>query len=216
MAALTPQERAVYEEYIRNEKRTADGSLQAAAKLHIDRDKLDFTTKAPRDLVQVRRSDSGKICGPKAAFLGELKHLFPDHVARGVVVPSGRTTTTTSTRRLPCPRTCGVPASPPPASHCRTSSSGPTRPSSASSCRGQERARAVGLDRPRLDVIQHSIEKAPLSTELRDGIRTELDRVGLLTGPDKRDTVGCFVRSDTNVEDLDNFNGAGLNLTSST
>ena len=25
--------------------------------------------------------------------------------------------------------------------------------------------------------------------------------------------VGCFVRSDTNVEDLDNFNGAGLNLT---
>src|SRR5206468_10572975 len=49
--------------------------------------------------------------------------------------------------------------------------------------------------------------------ELREGIRSELDRVGLLTGPDKRDTVGCFVRSDTNVEDLDNFNGAGLNLT---
>src|SRR4029077_8344444 len=66
---------------------------------------------------------------------------------------------------------------------------------------------------PRLEVIQYSIRKAPLSAELRDGIRTELDRVGLLTGPDKRDTVGCFVRSDTNVEDLDNFNGAGLNLT---
>jgi phosphoenolpyruvate synthase/pyruvate phosphate dikinase len=32
-----------------------------------------------------------------------------------------------------------------------------------------------------------------------------------MTGPDQ--TVGCFVRSDTNVEDLDNFNGAGLNLT---
>ncbi len=30
---------------------------------------------------------------------------------------------------------------------------------------------------------------------------------------DPSQTVGCFVRSDTNVEDLDNFNGAGLNLT---
>ena len=28
-------------------------------------------------------------CGPKAAFLGELKHTFPDHVARGIVVPFG-------------------------------------------------------------------------------------------------------------------------------
>jgi len=65
---------------------------------------------------------------------------------------------------------------------------------------------------PRLDVIQYSSEQAPLSQERRDGIRTELDKVGLLT-PDKRGTVGCFVRSDTNVEDLDNFNGAGLNLT---
>jgi hypothetical protein len=34
-----------------------------------------------------------------------------------------------------------------------------------------------------------------------------------LTGDDKSQTVGCFVRSDTNVEDLENFNGAGLNLT---
>src|SRR6185436_8511983 len=66
---------------------------------------------------------------------------------------------------------------------------------------------------PRLAVIQHSIRQAPLSDELRDGIREQLDHLGLLTGPDKRDTVGCFVRSDTNVEDLDNFNGAGLNLT---
>ena len=56
VAALTPEERAVYEEYTRNEKRTADGSLKAAAKLHIDRDKLDVTAKAPRDLAQVRRA----------------------------------------------------------------------------------------------------------------------------------------------------------------
>ena len=102
----------------------------------------------------------------------------------------------------------------PPASRCPASSSAPTRPSSASSIPAARSERELSAwIAPRLEVIQYSIRQAPLSPELRDGIRTELDRVGLLTGPDKRDTVGCFVRSDTNVEDLDNFNGAGLNLT---
>ena len=32
----------------------------------------------PIDLNEVRRKDSGRFCGPKAAYLGELKHLFPD------------------------------------------------------------------------------------------------------------------------------------------
>src|SRR5262249_22817374 len=90
MSTLTPQERSVVAEYTRNEERTSDGSLgESAAKLHIDHAQLDVTTKAPRDLALGRRPDSGRRCGPKAAFLGELKHLFPDHVARGVVVPFG-------------------------------------------------------------------------------------------------------------------------------
>ena len=69
--------------------------------------------------------------------------------------------------------------------------------------------------RPRLDVIRHSIESHPLSPELREEIRAELERQGLLLsrGSRRSQTVGLFVRSDTNVEDLENFNGAGLNLT---
>ena len=66
---------------------------------------------------------------------------------------------------------------------------------------------------PRLRVIQHSIRESPLSPQLKEQIRAEMDRQGLLNPNDKTQTVGCFVRSDTNVEDLDNFNGAGLNLT---
>ncbi len=215
MSALTPQERAVYEEYTRNEKRTADGSLgKAEGKLHIDRAKLDVATKAPRDLTQVRRTDSGRLCGPKAAFLGELKHLFPDHVARGVIVPFGayydhyqhaKVAVPENVRKLNV-ATAGEPL---PAFVERTYAKFfdeliPARTS--------ERELSAWIS-PRLDVIQYSIRQAPLSPELREGIRSELDRVGLLTGPEKRDTVGCFVRSDTNVEDLDNFNGAGLNLT---
>jgi phosphoenolpyruvate synthase/pyruvate phosphate dikinase len=64
---------------------------------------------------------------------------------------------------------------------------------------------------PRLEIIRYSIRQAPLLPELKEAIRTGLEADGLMTGPDE--SVGCFVRSDTNVEDLDNFNGAGLNLT---
>jgi len=214
LAALTPQERAVYEEYTRNETRTADGSLQAAGKLQIDRDKLDVTAEAPRDLMQVRRSDSGKICGPKAAFLGELKHLFPDHVARGVVVPFGAYYDHYRHAKVAVPekvRSLGIATAGEPLPDFVERTYETFFGELMHAGKG-ERELAAWIT-PRLEVIQYSIEQAPLSVELRDGIRTELDRVGLLTGPDKRNTVGCFVRSDTNVEDLDNFNGAGLNLT---
>jgi hypothetical protein len=213
--AMTPQERAVLAEYTQNTARTADGSLgTATTKLHIDRTKLDLATKAPRDLASVRRSDSGRLCGPKAAFLGELKHLFPDRVARGVVVPFGAyydhykhaPVVIPDTVRKLDDATAGESLS---GFVARTYATffGKLVPAKKSE---QELS---GWIAPRLAVIQHSIRQAPLSDELRDGIREQLDRLGLLTGVDKRETVGCFVRSDTNVEDLDNFNGAGLNLT---
>jgi phosphoenolpyruvate synthase/pyruvate phosphate dikinase len=75
-----------------------------------------------------------------------------------------------------------------------------------------ERALSAWI-KPRLDVIRHSIEQHALSPELREGIQSELGRLGLLRSDDPTQTVGLFVRSDTNVEDLENFNGAGLNLT---
>ncbi len=66
---------------------------------------------------------------------------------------------------------------------------------------------------PRLAIMRHSIQQRPIKPELKTAIRDELDGQGLLLKDDKTQTAGVFVRSDTNVEDLDNFNGAGLNLT---
>src|SRR6185436_15183121 len=81
---------AVYDDFTRNQQRAGDGSLASGGpRLHIDRTKVDLTKNLPIDLTEVRRSDSGRFCGPKGAYLGELKHLFPDHVARGIVVPFG-------------------------------------------------------------------------------------------------------------------------------
>ena len=211
---MTPEERAVYAEYTRNEERKVNGSLGGGgAKLHIDREKLDVATKTPRDLAEVRRTDSGRTCGPKAAFLGELKHLFPDHVARGVVVPFGAYYDHYQRATVAVPdalrgRGIATPGEPLPAFVERTYKSffGEMIPAKTS-----ERDLTAWIQ-PRLDVIQHSIRQAPLSPELREGIRAGLERLGLLA-PGGRDTVGCYVRSDTNVEDLENFNGAGLNLT---
>ena len=215
-AAMTPQDRAVYDEYTRNQQRRADGSLAGGAgpRLHIDRAKVDLTKNMPIDLTDVRRKDSGVFCGPKAAYLGELKHLFPDHVARGIVVPFGAyyehyqhatvavpeklrgSNLATPGERLPdfVERTYKeffdvmIPA------------------------KKSEKELAAWIQ-PRLEVIRYSIRQAPLSPELKQAIRDGLDREGLLKNEDKSQSVGCFVRSDTNVEDLDNFNGAGLNLT---
>jgi phosphoenolpyruvate synthase/pyruvate phosphate dikinase len=66
---------------------------------------------------------------------------------------------------------------------------------------------------PRLEIIRYSIRQAPLSSQLERAIRRGLDEEGLLKRNDKSQSVGCFVRSDTNVEDLAGFTGAGLNLT---
>src|SRR5207245_7901572 len=89
-SAMTPQDKAVYEEYTRDQTRSAAASLgNQRPRLHIDRAKIDLSRNMPIGLNAVRRKDSGRFCGPKAAYLGELKHLFPDHVARGIVVPFG-------------------------------------------------------------------------------------------------------------------------------
>src|SRR5262249_23145902 len=78
-ASMTATDRAVYDEYTRNQERASDGVLGGSeGRLHIDRAKIDLSKTMPIDLSQVRRSDSGRFCGPKAAYLGELKHFFPE------------------------------------------------------------------------------------------------------------------------------------------
>ena len=214
-SSMTDQDRLVYEEYTRNDKRTGDGSLEVAgAKLHIDRAKIDLGPKLPIDLEKVRRSDSGRMCGPKAAFLGELKHVFPDKISRGIVVPFGAYHAHYLNAKVSLPEklrghglaTAGEPL---PGFVERTYAEffGKMIPSKKS-----DRELTAWID-PRLAIIRQSIEDTPLAGDLSDGIKSGLDALGLLEPGDKSQTVGCFVRSDTNVEDLDSFNGAGLNLT---
>jgi hypothetical protein len=214
-STMTQQDKAVYEEYTRNQTRTADGSLGSQGpRLHIDRSKIDLSKNMPIDLQEVRRKDSGRFCGPKAAYLGELKHLFPDHVARGIVVPFGAYYEHYRNSKVAVPDklqrlAIATPNEPLPDFAERTYKEffGVMIPANKS-----EKDLANWIT-PRLEVMRYSIRRAPLSSALKQAIREGLDRQGLLKSNDKSQSVGCFVRSDTNVEDLDNFNGAGLNLT---
>ena len=212
-AAMNATERGVYEEYTRNLTRGADGSLGGGGpRLHIERSKIDLGKTMPIDLDAVRRKDSGIFCGPKAAYLGELKHAFPERVARGLVVPFGAYYQHYQHATVAVPenlrgRDLATPGEPLPGFVERTykqffASMVPA---------GTSERELTAWITPRLEIVRHSIRQAPLSPELKEAIRTGLAAEGLLSGAGQ--TVGCFVRSDTNVEDLDNFNGAGLNLT---
>ncbi len=54
-----------------------------------DLKKLDLSKRDFVELDELRASDSGRIVGPKAAKLGELKSHFPERVAPGVGIPFG-------------------------------------------------------------------------------------------------------------------------------
>jgi len=214
-SAMTDADRLIYEEYTRNDKRMGDGSLQVAGpKLHIDKAKIDLGPALPISLDDIRRKDSGVMCGPKAAYLGELKHFFPEHVARGIVVPFGAYHKHYLNAPVSVPdklKSANL-AKPGELLHAfveRTYAEffGKMIPSKM-----PEKDLTAWID-PRLAIIRQSIEAAPLAKELTDGIQSGLEKQGLLKPDDPSQTVGCFVRSDTNVEDLDSFNGAGLNLT---
>ena len=212
---MTDADREIFAEYNRSEQPTDDGDLgKSRAKLHIDIDRLDVQSTDIIDLRSMRRKDSGVRGGPKASFLGELKYHFPKKVARGIVVPFGAYYAHYKASPVAIPKNlakAGIARAGEPLDQF------------------VERTYATFFDemipkekdekkldawiRPRLDIMRHSLESHPLSAKLREGIRKGLAENSLLLEDDPDQTVGLFVRSDTNVEDLENFNGAGLNLT---
>ncbi|MGI9371481.1 MAG: PEP/pyruvate-binding domain-containing protein [Hyphomicrobiales bacterium] len=211
---MTDQDRAILEEYTRNTKRTSDGSLSdSKGKLHIDIDKLDLKANMPIDMAELRIKDSGVRTGPKAAFLGELKHHFPDNVAAGVVAPFGvyfehlKNTKVTVPKQLEG-KDLGKNGEPINDYLKRTYDA--FFGEMVGKVDEQELANWI---KPRLAVIRHSIRQQPLDEQVKQKLVEHLGKLGMLDPQDKSRTIGVFVRSDTNVEDLENFNGAGLNLT---
>ena len=161
--------------------------------IHPDLDKLNLDNRSFISLQNLRATDSGQIAGPKAANLGELKHHFPDTVADGLVIPFGL-----YRALLDQPMTPGGPTV---FSWMREQYA--LIQSLSNSPQKQEIAVRKFLTHTR-----EWIQQVDPGQQFRDGLRAAMQATFGADG-----TYGLFVRSDTNVEDLPGFTGAGLNLT---
>lgn len=166
--------------------------LAANAVIRPDLQKLDLTQTEPLPLTSLRARDSGRVVGPKAANLGELKHDYPDAVNPGVVIPFG-----VFRALLNQP----VEAGGPPAFDWLRAEYARLRALPDAARRERE-------TRQMLARLREWITRTDPGAAFRARLRATLQAVF-----GDAETVGVFVRSDTNVEDLPGFTGAGLNLT---
>jgi hypothetical protein len=158
-----------------------------------DLEKLDLERTELIPLSRLRATDSGRSSGPKGANLGELKHYFGDAVPPGFVIPFA------AFRRVLDQEIAA---------------------GGASVFEWMKERYAVIAEQDRDSALQrrtvttflaelrHWIENCDPGPEFRERLRTALQENFGADG-----TYGVFIRSDTNVEDLPGFTGAGLNLT---
>ncbi|MCP3871035.1 MAG: phosphoenolpyruvate synthase [Gammaproteobacteria bacterium] len=167
---------------------------QQKALIRPDLDKLDLSVTTFLSLNDLDADDSGRTVGPKAAKLGELHHHFPEAVAPGVAIPFGLFKETVLDQSY---GDAGGTVYEWMVSEYQRLGEIPPGTSERTGQTEQFRARLYDL-----------IVNIRLDDTFRNGLKKALeDNIG----PDG--TYGVFVRSDTNVEDLPGFTGAGLNLT---
>ncbi len=209
-------DKLILAEYEKNLKRTRDADIKGqTGKLAIDAERLNLKETRVLGLDNLRRKDSGVVCGPKAAFLGELKYHFPKNVARGVVIPFGIYDAHFQKAVVALPE------------NLKGKGIAESGESLAAFVRQtydvffnqllkdphMSSTQLAQWIRPRLDVVRYSIGNITLDPVFVEALREKIASQGIFTGPEKERLRGVFVRSDTNVEDMPNFNGAGLNLT---
>ncbi|SMC75419.1 PEP/pyruvate-binding domain-containing protein [Cellulophaga tyrosinoxydans] len=149
------------------------------------------------NLRSVDASDSGKLCGPKAANLGQLKKMFPDNVVEGLVIPFGIF------------RQHMNQIMPGRAESYWTflNNMFDTAEKMRASNTNEEEVEAYQLKQ--LETLRGAIKKMPLNEAFTTALEKDFQSVfGKNLG-----NIPVFLRSDTNMEDLKDFTGAGLNLT---
>jgi hypothetical protein len=181
---------AAEKDLVEVKKRSEERILVPAKKLNLGR--LQLTS-----LRNLRATDSGKICGPKAANLGQLKSLFPDNVVEGFIIPfgvfrqhldqlmPGQNRTFWQFMQETFSR----------ADSLRNNSNNP------------DNTEQFVLQR--LALLRAGIQNMSFLPDFQAQLQQRFVEIfGQAMG-----RVPVFVRSDTNMEDLKDFTGAGLNLT---
>jgi phosphoenolpyruvate synthase/pyruvate phosphate dikinase len=159
-----------------------------------DLEKLNLTVLDVVQLDDLRAADSGRIVGPKAAKLGEIRAHYPGHVSRGLAIPFG--IFRQEAFEQPYPDGDGTVFEWMVEQYAALALIPTDNP---------EHARQADAFRAELyDIIINT----SLSPEFRSRLSAALKETFGADNP-----PGLFIRSDTNVEDLAGFTGAGLNLT---
>ncbi|MEH6592928.1 MAG: PEP/pyruvate-binding domain-containing protein [Halioglobus sp.] len=157
-----------------------------------DLDKLDLSLQRVVSIDDLSADDSGRTVGPKAAKLAELRKHYPEAVSRGVAIPFGAFKAIALDQAYP---------------------GGGTLFAWMQGVYRTLEALPVDSEQLRQDAERFRAElyQRILDTRLDDAFKADLKQA--LTREFGGAQVGLFVRSDTNVEDLAGFTGAGLNLT---
>jgi hypothetical protein len=185
-AEMTETEKSLFAEKKRSETR-----------ITVPIEKMDLGQDHILNMREVDASFSGKVCGPKAANLGQLKKMFPDQVVEGIVLPFG-----IFRRHMDQP----MPGEEGSYWSFLTQS---FEQAEAMQAGGSTEAEVEAYTLGRLETLREAIRKM----ELLPAFVAELEEGFANIFGEKLGKVPVFLRSDTNMEDLKDFTGAGLNLT---
>lgn len=179
----------------KREKKLFNTKKRKEKKVTVPTNKLDLTVNEIINMREISASNSGVICGPKAANLGELKQMYPDKVVEGLVIPFGVFRHHLN-QKMPDQEISywhyltGIFDS-----AIKLEEEG----------HSEEDIEIFILDK--LSIFRKAFEKikftnpfiADLKAQFKEAFGKELGKVPV------------FIRSDTNMEDLSEFTGAGLN-----
>ncbi len=167
------------------------------AKIAVPVEQIRLDVNSILNMRNVDAKDSGKLCGPKAANLGQLKKVFPDKVVEGVVIPFG---IFKSHMDQPMPGQN--------VSYWKFLTNMFLEADKQRSNNISE-AEVEKFQLKQLEILREAIKKMPIQASFISQLETEFQTVlGKKLGE-----IPVFLRSDTNMEDLKDFSGAGLNLT---
>ena len=168
-----------------------------ADKITVPTDKINLEQTQIVNMRAVDATASGVLCGPKAANLGQLKALFPEYVVEGLVIPFGIFRQHLDQKM---PRQD--------ASYWSFLQETFLR-AEGMLAEGKTVAQKEDYILGRLEMLQKAIKNIQLSDEFLQDLEASFkEAFGTALG-----NTPVFLRSDTNMEDLAQFTGAGLNLT---
>ncbi len=179
------------------EKKLFEVKKRSEERITVPVERTDLSQTQVLNMRQVNAASSGKTCGPKAANLGQLKEFFPDNVVEGLVIPFGIF------------RQHMDQAMPGKGMSYWQFLNQVFQEAREMSKMGKTDEQVEAFTLGELEVLRNAIKQINLSPEFVSDLKRSFSSAfGKEIGK-----VPVFLRSDTNMEDLKDFTGAGLNLT---